>query len=167
MLMISRYVRESENFLFIANVCLIVKIPFIIWDHFNERTALCFKRLSLRDFHLSSQFAFTAILYAITNNTVFRSLKNWLLLPVATGIRVILFMYFYYLCIMALLFQCSLFDRNERNKVETFLKIEWNVVRRWHSWWQMPFFVTDLYTLPKYSSQCQKRHCYQQGRNSL
>ena len=32
MLMISRYVHESENLVFIANVCLIVKIPFIIYE---------------------------------------------------------------------------------------------------------------------------------------
>ena len=30
--MISRYVHESENLVFIANVCLIVKIPFIIYE---------------------------------------------------------------------------------------------------------------------------------------
>lgn len=32
MLMISRYVHESENLVFIANVCLIVKIPLINYD---------------------------------------------------------------------------------------------------------------------------------------
>lgn len=37
-----------------------------LWDHVNERTVLCVKRLRLHNFHLSSQFTFTVIVYAIT-----------------------------------------------------------------------------------------------------
>lgn len=59
-----------------------------LWDHVNERTVLCVKRLRLHNFHLSSQFTFTVIVYAITGvitNKVFRTLKKWLMLHVATN----------------------------------------------------------------------------------